>query len=274
MNLAIWKKAVSDAWLQLVISSVILVLFSWVFVWLMSQLPVHAFGRILAWLPDWLGSLFGVPLRLLASPTGQLSLLYVHVVTMLVCVGWAVGRGSDSISGEIGRGTMDLILSLPLWRASVVVAPAAVATLGAAVLPGAILLGTSIGLLTVDFSDSVSMGQFLPGAINLFSMVFCMTGVTTFISSWNRSRWRTISLAVAFYVVSIILEMVGRVWKDGGWLKYCSISTAFQPHRLILKPEETGLLAVPYNATLLGVGLIAFVLAVIVLTNRDIPAAR
>ncbi len=274
MNPALWRKAVYDAWRQLVLSALILILFSWVFVWLMSQLEVDAFAQILAWLPDFLGTLFGVPLNRLGSPAGQLSLLYIHVVTMLVCVGWAVGRGSDTISGEIDRGTMDLILSLPLRRASVIVPPAVVAALGAIVLPGAILLGTRLGLLTTSFSDTVSIRQFIPGAINLSCMIFLMTGVTTLLSSWGRSRWRAISLAVAFYVVSVIIEMVARVWQWGGWLRYCTFSTAFQPHLMILKPEETGFFALPYNLTLIGLGLAAYALAAVVLTYRDVPAAR
>ena len=275
MNLAIWKKAVSDAWRQLLVSSVILVCFSWVFVWLMSQFPLDGVGNmILAWLPRWVEPWLGVPLRDLARPTGQVSILYVHAITLLVCVGWAVGRGSDSISGEIGRGTMDLILSLPIWRVSVLVAPAVVATLGAAVLAAAVLLGTAVGLLTVDISSSVTTRQFLPGAINLFCMIFCLTGVTAFTSSWSRSRWRAISLAVAFYVVSVILEMIGSLWERGSWLKYCSISTAFHPQLLILKPEENGLLAWPYNAPLLALGLVAYLVAAVVLTYRDIPSPK
>ena len=274
MNLAIWKKAFSDAWLQLLISSVMLVLFGWVFVWLMSQIPNRAFGLLLRWMPAWVEPLFGVPLADLVGPTGQLSLVYVHVVTMLICVGWAVGRGSDSISGEIARGTMDLILSLPIWRASVLVAPSVVATVGAAVLAAAVLLGIRIGLATIDFGDGVSARQFLPGAVNLFCLICCLTGVTTFISSWNRNRWRTISLAAGYYVVSVIIELVGRLWEWGSWLKYCSFSTAFQPHRLILKPEETGLFAWSYNVPLLALGLAAYVAAAVILSYRDIPAGK
>ena len=274
MNLAIWKKAVSDAWLHLLLSAVILVLFSWVFIWLLSQFPIDAFSKILDWLPEWLEPLFGIPMQHFGSPAGVLSLLYIHAVTLLVCVGWAVGRGSASISGEIAHGTMDLILSLPVRRATVMLAPAVVATVGAAVLAGAILLGTCIGLATIDFSDDVSTWQFLPGAVNLACMVFCLTGVTTFVSSWNRSRWRTIALAVGFFLVSEILEMVGRVWEWGSWLKYCSFVTAFQPHLVILQPEEHGLLAPAYNGTLLALGLVAYIAAAIVLTRRDIPAAR
>jgi len=274
MNLAVWKKAVSEAWLQLVISVAILVLFSWVFIWLMSQLPVNAFGSILKWLPDWIEPLLGVPLAHFGSPTGMLSLLYIHVITLLVCVGWAVGRGSDSISGEIGRGTMDLILSLPVRRATVMIAPAVVAAVGAAVLAAAILLGTTIGLATIDFSDEVSTIEYLPGAINLCCMIVCLTGITTLMSSWNRSRWPTISSAVGFFLVSEILEMVGRVWQWGSWLVYCSFLSAFQPQRLILEPEHTGLLAPRYNVTLLALGLACYVAAGIILTRRDIPAAR
>ena len=62
-------------------------------------------------MPGFLKSLIRVKLAELAARAGQLTILYVHVVTILMCVGWAVGRGSDSISGEIARGTMDLLLS-------------------------------------------------------------------------------------------------------------------------------------------------------------------
>ena len=51
MNLALWKKAVSDAWRQLAASSVLLLLFSWVFVWLMSRFQV-AVAAVIFWRRD------------------------------------------------------------------------------------------------------------------------------------------------------------------------------------------------------------------------------
>ncbi len=274
MNWAIWKKAVADAWLHLLLSSAALVLFAWVFVWMMSKIPNRAFGMMLRWFGDWVEPLLGVPLADLAGPVGQISLLYVHVVTILVCMGWAAGRGSDPISGEIGRGTMDLIVSLPVRRAAILVAPFGVAVLGAVVLPGALLLGTHIGLLMYDVGDDVSTRQFLPGAINVGFLIVCMTGVTVFISSWTASRWRAISLAAGFYVISEIAEMVSRLWEQGSWLRYCSIASAFQPHLLILKPEETGLFGWSYNLPLLALGLVAYAAGAVVFSYRDIPVAR
>lgn len=274
MNLAIWKKAVADSRLQLLICSVFLVLFGWVFVWLMSQLEIGIFGVLLRMLPGWVAKLTGAPVDAFATRTGQLSILYMHVITLLVVVAWALGRGSDSISGEIGRGTMDLILSLPVRRVTVILAPAVVATLGAAVLAGSILVGIWLGLLTVTLDEEVLLTRFLPGTINLFCMTFCLGGVTTFISSWNRDRWRTIVLSGGFFVVSLIVKLIWRMWPGGDWLKYFTFLAAFQPQALILDPDRTGLLALPYNGTLIVLGLIAYAAGAIVLTYRDIPAAR
>ncbi len=91
MNWALWKKAVSDAGWQLAISSVVLVAFSWLFVWLMGSIQMPAWKTMLDLLPKFLVPMLGVPLAELASRTGQLSILYVHLVTILVCVGWALG---------------------------------------------------------------------------------------------------------------------------------------------------------------------------------------
>ncbi len=274
MSLALWKKAVSDSWLQLAVCSTLLVLFSWIFVWLMSLLKIGAWSSLLSLVPKVFQPLIDVPLADLATPTGQLSVLYVHVITMLVCVGWALGRGSDSISGEIDRGTMDLILSLPVRRVSVMAIPAVVATAGAAVLAGSVWVGTWLGVMTVQLHGDVSLRQLLPGAVNLFAMTFCLTGITTLFSSWSRDRWRTIWMTGGLFVVSMIIKMVARLWKAGAWLKYLSFLSAFQPQELILMETSTPSVALRYNGTLLGLGLICYLAAAIVFTRRDIPAAR
>ena len=274
MNLALWKKAVSDAWLTLVASCVLLILFCWLFVWLMSSLKVGAWSSLLNLLPDFVQPIVGVPIDKLASPAGQLSILFTHIVTILVCVGWAGGRGSDSISGEIGRGTMDLILSLPVWRFSVMAVPAVVAAVGAAVLAASVWLGLAIALLCVRFPHSPPLGQFVPGAVNLFAMTFCFTGITTFISSWNRDRWRTISLAGGFFVVSLILKFVARMWPGGRWLGHLSFLSSFQPQELILSPSREVWAGLHYDVTLLAIGLLSYAVAAAVFWWRDIPAPR
>jgi ABC-2 type transport system permease protein len=274
VNLAIWKKAVAETSVSLALCGTLLLLFAWVFVWLMSLLETGAWASLLKLMPGFFQPMLGLPLAELATPAGQISFIYQHVVTVLLAVGWALGRGSASISGEIGRGTMDLILSLPVRRASVVLIPAVVATGGAAILAAAVLAGIWLGLLTTNPAADLSAWKFLPGSVNLFCLVFCCTGITTFVSSWNRDRWRTVALAGGFYVVSVIIKMIGRLWPPGDWLKYCTFLTAYRPQEMILLPDESGLPAWQHNLTLIALGLVCYTAGTIVLARRDIPAAR
>ena len=274
MNRALWNKALADAWRQLLASVVLLTLFSWLFVWLMSLFKVGAFGVFLNLLPGFVEPMIGVPLNLLASPVGQLSLLYIDVVTLLVCVGWALGRGSDSVSGEIARGTMDLILSLPVWRVTVLLVPAVVTGLGSLLLAASVQLGTMVGLACVHFEPSPRPAEFLPGTINLFCMIFCFTAITTLVSSWGRDRWATIGVAGGFFILSLIVKLVARMWPYGKWLFALSFLSAFEPQTLILMPETAGREALRCDLILLGLGLASYLAAAVVFNCRDIPGPR
>ncbi|MBN1394864.1 MAG: ABC transporter permease subunit [Pirellulales bacterium] len=271
MNPALWKKAISDAWLTLAVSATLLILFCWLFVWLMSLFDAGAWGTLLNLLPDFFRPMLGVPLAKLATPAGQLSILYTHLITLLVCVGWALGRGSDSISGEIGRGTMDLLLALPVRRVSVLIVPAVAATAGAAVLAFSVWAGMCLGLLSIEFENPPAPRMFLPGAWNLFAMTFCFTGITALFSSWNRDRWRTILQAGGFFVFSLMVKIVARMWADGAWLGYFSFLSLFEPQELILVPPPSGWSGLSDDLLLIAIGLVCYAVAALIFWCRDIP---
>jgi ABC-2 type transport system permease protein len=228
---------------------------------------------MLKMMPDFAHKMMGTPMAELARPEGQVSVLYIHAITLLTCITWAIGRGSDPISGEISRGTMDLTLSLPVRRWSVVAIPAVVTLIGSVVLAASVLLGNWVGLVLARPDEGMQAMTFLPGAINLAALMFCLSGITTFVSSWNRSRWRTIFIVVGFYVVSLILQMVSRVWTPGRWMSYLSFLACYEPQTLILQNDTTWELSLWYNGTLMGLGLASYVAAVVVFSRRDIPCA-
>jgi ABC-2 type transport system permease protein len=161
-----------------------------------------------------------------------------------------------------------------VWRLTVLVVPTIVATFGAAVLVASVCLGIELGLRTTAFPEQVPLARFLPGAVNLFAMTFCLMGVAMLVSTCSRDRWRTIMIGAAVFIVSLILEIVSRMWERGAWLGYLSFLTAFQPQRLILMPGETASVGLRYDVTLLGLGLASYVAAAIIFTWRDIPTPR
>lgn len=271
---AIWKKAVADAWVQLAASCGLLLFFGWVFVWLMSLFKLGGWATLLNLLPDFVEPMIGVPVADLATPTGRLSLLYVHVITTLTCVGWAVGRGSDSVSGQIARGTMEFLVTLPVRRWRLLLPHAVVSTAGAALLALSVWGGAALGLVTFKLDGQVSNLRFLPGVVNLFSMTVCLTGLATLLSSMDRDRWRTIWLTGAWFILSLIVKIVARVWEPGWWLKYTSFLTPFEPQRLILLRDGPAAQYWDCNWKLLAVALTAYLAAALIFTKRDIPVPR
>jgi ABC-2 type transport system permease protein len=274
MNKALWQKAFSDIWAQLLISSLILVGFSWLFMWLISLVKADLALAMLNSLPSFFQRMINLPLSDLVSPAGSISVIFQHPITLLVWAGWAVGRGSDSICGEIGRGTMDLLVSLPIRRATLILIPAVAAALGAALLGTSIMLGIALGLLTVSAHQGVGWLQFMPGAINMICMIFCFTAITTLISSVIRDRWRTIAAAVGVYVLSMIIEIVARLWPAGAWLHWCTFQTAFQPQQLVLTQAKSPATAPIYDVVLLGIGILCYAVGILIFSLRDIPSSR
>ena len=182
-----------------------------------------------------------------------------------------LGRGSDSISGEIGRGTMDMILALPVWRVTVMAIPAAVATAGAAVLALSSGWGRVLGILCFKLDEPIAPARFLPGAANLFAMVVCLTGVTTLVSACGRDRWRTVLWSGGLFVVSLVLETVVRMWPAAWQLNYLTFLSLFHPQKLILLKDAGAWTIVRDDLALLGLGLLGYAAAGVVLWRRDIP---
>ncbi|MGO8750966.1 MAG: ABC transporter permease subunit [Thermoguttaceae bacterium] len=277
----LWRKTISDSWRQLVLSSLFLLLFGWLFVWMTSLLRLGAMPALLRVLPKFVEPLLGVPIDELASTTGRLTFVYVHIITLLICVGWAIGRGSDVVAGEISRGTMDLLLSLPIRRFSLLTVSGVTTLFGAAVLAFSLWTGSWIGLKTIALPQEAAIGRFLPGVLNLASVTFCLAGLSAMLSSWDRNRWRTIWLACGLFVVESVVKMIARLWQPegplahlAGALGYFTFLTAFEPQRLILiQDKATAQLAWQYDGTLLGIGLLGYLVAAVVFTCRDIPQA-
>src|ERR1700761_2529492 len=126
LNRALWTKAVADARLLLAGLTVLMFGFNWLFVWLPSLVELGAFGVFLQALPREFESLVGVPFAKVATTTGRIALAYIDPVVIFTIVTWALARGSDAVSGEIGRGTMELLLAQPVSRSSLLMTHATV----------------------------------------------------------------------------------------------------------------------------------------------------
>ena len=272
MNRALWTKAIGDARLLLIGLTALMFGFNWLFVWLTSLVELGAFGIFLQALPGEIESLIGVPFAKVATPTGRIALAYIDPVVIFTMVTWSLARGSDVVSGEIGRGTMELLLAQPVSRLSLLATHAVVTTAGSLVLAAAAWLGTCQGLALTGLLKEVEPRHFVPAAANLFAATFFLTAATTLVSVCDSQRWRTLGIAGAFYIVELLIKIVARMAPKFDRLMYVTFLAAFEPQTLVVYPERAWQVSLRYDGTLIALGLAAYIAAAVVFSRRDIPA--
>jgi ABC-2 type transport system permease protein len=177
---------------------------------------------------------------------------------------FAIARGSDAISGELNRGTLEMLLAQPVSRLQVLYSQALVTIGCLALLSLATWGGTWLGIqfttveerlpppklkvpflpqiplplqatekIEVPMRERVDPMVFFPGVVNLFCLGCAVAGISTLVSACDRYRWRTIGIVAALYIVSMILKIVGLAFERLAWMRDLSLFTAYEPQKFI-----------------------------------------
>ena len=272
-NTAIWKKTWGDQRVLVLSLLALWTAFPWIYIWLSAQIPMPAFQDVLlrAIPKDW-QRLSGVPFTEVATHAGRIALAFVDPVVVLAATVWGITRGSDAVSGQLERGTMEMVLAAPVRRVAVFVTQA-LATTAAAALLCIVLFAAVWGAIAMGpWAGKVDPFRFLPAAANVFGLMVCMAGIAAGVSAADSYRWRTIGILCGFYVFSILAKLVGRLSTPLGWVGYLSILNAYEPQRLVGDAAESWRLLAVYDSVLVGVGVAAYVIGAVVFARRDLPA--
>lgn len=263
-RLALLRKSIRESQLLLLSTTFIMFAFCWLRVWIVSLLPTDRFKTIVEQFREF-ERFVPVPFEQLFTYPGRIALTYDELIVVMCVVIWAIARGSDCVAGELGRGTMEMVLAQPVSRKRILLTQAMVTTVGIALLSFASWGGLYVGIHTttveepvaqptlpvpflgvnpstllmdgetrsVPMSTKVSPHQMWPAAVNLFSLGFFLAGLSTLVSAPDRYRWRTIGIVAAIYVVQLIMKIVGLASERFSWLLRFSFFTAYDPERFV-----------------------------------------
>ena len=265
MNRAVLQKCIVEARLLFAACAVALFAFCWVRVYIISRVDLETFSEIVEKLWDKWADFWPVSLSQLLSYSGRIAVTFDEPIVVLCVSVFAIARGSDVVSGEINRGTMELLLAQPVSRWQVLASQAIVTVAGIVLLSLTAWLGTLAGIMTntvqetvpppaiklpgiglsiplslakpekirVPMREKVDSEDFVPGAVNLGALGICLAGISSLASSLDRYRWRTIGLVVGFYVVQTIFKIAGMAIAEVAWLKKLTLFTAYEPQKFI-----------------------------------------
>jgi len=272
-NTAIWKKTWGDQRVLVLSLMALWIGFPWLYIWLSSQIPMPAFQDVLlrAIPKDW-QRLSGVPFTEVATHAGRVALAFVDPVVVLAATVWGITRGSDAVSGQLERGTMEMVLAAPVRRVAVFVTQALATTAAAALLCTVLFLAVWTAIALGPWAGKVDPLRFLPAAANVFGLMVCMAGISAGVSAADSYRWRTVGILCGFYVFSILAKLVGRLSTPLWWVGYMSFLNAYEPQRLVGDAAESWRLLAQYDAVLIGVGVVAYAIGAVLFARRDLPA--
>ncbi len=242
-----------------------LALFEWVMTFVARQPAVsHFISTALAAAPPQFLALLSPDLAATVSAQGIIGIGYTHPFVLLMLAVWAVRVPSAALSGEIGRGTMDLIAARPVARPAQVAAAVLALLGGLTALALAAWLGTLVGLLSVPI-EGVSALAYFPVAAALWLLFAAWGAVGIAVSALARESGTAIAWTSGLMAGSYVLDYAARVWPAIGSLRPASLFQYYDPQSVLrvgIAPADA--------AVFVAVGAAALLVAFLVFAWRDL----
>ena len=267
---ALRRKYFAESWLLWLAIAIGIAIFCWVRVRVVGKLDTSQFRQIVDLLPkDW-RKFSSVDFDWLVSYLGRTALTLDEPMLLLLICSWGIVRGSDVVSGELSRGTMEMLLAQPISRLRVWWTHAFWTVTGMVGLVFVTWLFMSIGIWTtvveetsymeMDFgvvqlplafaepvTESVAMAErvnpllFLPGVVNLFSLSFVIGGLAAYCSALDRFRWRTLGIVAGFYFLQGGMKVLAMASESWSWVRFLTVFGYYGPTNSVEAAQESWL---------------------------------
>jgi len=190
-----------------------------------------------------------------------------HPLIILTVLGWAITRGAAAVSGEIERGSLDLVLSRPISRSLFLLSHVTFAVLGVFALAAALIAGNVLGSQFFAVKEPPSIAILMRPGLMLATLGLAAYGYTLPLSAIDIVRWRPGLIASAFTLAGVIAMTVAPQFEGYEWLERVSIFRAYAPITV-----ATNGAPLAYNATVLTVVFaVGVVLSFLAFSRRDLP---
>lgn len=257
------KKYLSESIILWTALALVLFFFPWVRIWTVSQFELTGFAPLIEQFKAF-EKFAPVPLEQFLTYHGIIGITFDEPVVLLCLLTWSVARGTDVVSGELGRGTMEMLLAQPIHRWKLIAAHGIVTVTGLALLCILVYLGISLGIQTnstpitqqttvelpwtgwkvpnpfvpkeqrqIPLIELVKPQEFMAATANMFALGFAVLGLGVMISSFDQYRWRSIGIVIGAYVLQLLLFILSKSTPGMAIFKPFTFLSAYQPDWIV-----------------------------------------
>ena len=202
------------------------------------------------------------------TPTTLSTLGLAHPLLYILCWTLVLTIATGVLAGEIGRGTADLLLTLPVSRGAVYVSTTVVWWLALIPVSFAPLLGLWLGERAFPLSEPLDFSRLWRVSVNFLALNWSVAGLTMCVSSFVSRRGTAVAVAMAVLVVSDLINLLVPFWKAVEPYAFLGFLHYFKP----LVVLRSGQLPWGNMTVLLGVAVVTWLIGYRRFTRRDIPS--
>jgi putative exporter of polyketide antibiotics len=141
------------------------------------------------------------------------SIAWVHPVVLALAWAHAIVSCTRVPAGEIDRGTLDVLLGMPVSRWEVFIAESIVWLAGGAVILAAALAGNTLGSLALPVDQRPHLPHVAIALLNLFCLYVAVGGFAWLVSSISDRRGRAMTIVFVVLLALFLLNYLAEFWQ-------------------------------------------------------------
>ena len=213
-----------------------------------------------------LSALLGTQLGDQINAQTMQAFLWVHPVVLALVWAYEIMICTRLPAGEIDRGTIDILFSLPVSRWKVYLAETIVWLAGGIVLLVMALLGHLYLASEMPSATRPPVSQVFVILSNFYCVYLAVGGMTFLISSCSSYRGRAVGTIFGIVLASFLLNFLAQFWEPAKQAASLSVMTYYRPAQVLLKG------GMPYGdmTVLLLIAFLAWGLGGIIFSRRNL----
>jgi ABC-2 type transport system permease protein len=180
---------------------------------------VQAFLKFVDILPAFIKTSLGGRMLQAGNVPGLILIGYQHPLVLFLYLLFAVGVPTTLLTGEVQKGTMELILSRPATKTQVYVCASLLTLAGMFALVVVMFLGTVAATHLYDFGQPIPLDLFFRIAVNGGLVAGAAGSLALLAAGALAGRNRAVGVTVAILVLDYFAWVVAQWWPRLGFLK-------------------------------------------------------
>ena len=156
----------------------------------------------------------------LASPEGFLTAEMLSFMFPLLFIVFTLWLGTSLLVGEERRGSLEVLLSHPVRRTTMLLQKFAAIVTGTAALAVVVFVGTLVGIVIVDMD--ISLLNVIQAYISLALLGVAFGALALFVGAWTGKPSTTVGVGGAVGIVGYVANTFGPIVDGLEWSQYLS----------------------------------------------------